>query len=327
MHSNCQKLKLPFEVLIQGPNGNRFVRKLVPEAETLMAVEQEPLVRRARSSPVKTKKAAAPVETTTKTATTEPTNESVPAKVNPKQSVIASISQKDVTTVAGVAEDKQTPTEASTSSVEPKETASESQPKETVPRGKREDAVMRDDDDEAAREEDAVVGAARDEGMGQAAREDEEKPAARDDAAVARDDAVKDRDDAAVARDDAPVVAQEDDKGKEDDSQVGSAIGLIPLQLLPIAKLPALSAIKQGIDLKLLHAKAAKDVAAAHVAAHADVLKHLAGAKFIAAPLKLGPLGAHLAAGKAAAIGHLDAFGSHLKALKVAKLPVFPAIL
>lgn len=29
MQSNCQKLKLPFEVLIQGPSGNRFVRSLL----------------------------------------------------------------------------------------------------------------------------------------------------------------------------------------------------------------------------------------------------------------------------------------------------------
>lgn len=29
MQKNCRKLKLPFEVLIQGPSGNRFVRSLL----------------------------------------------------------------------------------------------------------------------------------------------------------------------------------------------------------------------------------------------------------------------------------------------------------
>lgn len=313
MHSNCQKLKLPFEVLIQGPNGNRFIRKLVPEAETVMAVEQAPLVRRARSSPVKTQKAKAPVETTPNTATSESTNESVQAKVKSNPSVIASLSEKEVTN----------PTEASTSSVEPKETTTES--KETVPRGKREDAVMRDDDDASVRE-DAPVGEEAPVVADAAARED---APFREDAAVGEEAAAREDDETiAAAKDEEKSAARDDDAGREDDAQVGSAIGLIPLQLLPIAKLPALSAIKQGIDLKLFQAKAAKDVAAAHVAAHADVLKHLAGAKFIAAPLKLGPLGGHLAAAKAATIGHLDAFGSHLKALKAAaKLPVLPAIL
>lgn len=42
MQKNCQKLKLPFEVLIQGPTGNRFIRSLIhadPLYESILDVE------------------------------------------------------------------------------------------------------------------------------------------------------------------------------------------------------------------------------------------------------------------------------------------------
>lgn len=51
MQSNCQKLKLPFEVLIQGPSGNRFVRALLlSENDSSMRSESDVGVRKARST-------------------------------------------------------------------------------------------------------------------------------------------------------------------------------------------------------------------------------------------------------------------------------------
>lgn len=51
MQSNCQKMKLPFEVLIQGPSGNRFIRSLIhadPNYENLF--EAAPEERKTRST-------------------------------------------------------------------------------------------------------------------------------------------------------------------------------------------------------------------------------------------------------------------------------------
>lgn len=51
MQSNCQKMKLPFEVLIQGPSGNRFIRSLIhadPNYENIF--ETEPEARKTRST-------------------------------------------------------------------------------------------------------------------------------------------------------------------------------------------------------------------------------------------------------------------------------------
>lgn len=52
MQSNCQKLKLPFEVLIQGPSGNRFVRSLLAadtDAHALLE-DLDAIDRRSRST-------------------------------------------------------------------------------------------------------------------------------------------------------------------------------------------------------------------------------------------------------------------------------------
>lgn len=51
MQSNCQKMKLPFEVLIQGPSGNRFVRSLLAaETETKTLIPITDVDQRSRST-------------------------------------------------------------------------------------------------------------------------------------------------------------------------------------------------------------------------------------------------------------------------------------
>lgn len=49
MQNNCEKFNLPFEVLIQGPSGNRFVRSLMSADESASKLE-EPTDSKVRSS-------------------------------------------------------------------------------------------------------------------------------------------------------------------------------------------------------------------------------------------------------------------------------------
>lgn len=50
MQNNCEKFNLPFEVLIQGPSGNRFVRSLLAAEENINKSTAEPVDPKARST-------------------------------------------------------------------------------------------------------------------------------------------------------------------------------------------------------------------------------------------------------------------------------------
>lgn len=296
MQSNCQKLKLPFEVLIQGPSGNQFVRKLVIEAETSMPMQDLTLIRRARStvSIYQPDEKSSDVRSGVSVPASEVTNQAVvpvATESKPKQSVVvASVSEQTTTkatfTERTNAESKVSTTEATTPATqkivtEPKTAMPDKETKKT-----EHDAPLRQKrQDEVVASETAPAAA----------------PAAVPDVVPA---AVPANVPAAVpAVEAAADVTEKPDEGPD---VGGPRVGLplLPLPLFPFGQLPVLGAVKPALGLAAIKAEAAKNIA---------LIKANLGAA------KIGTIGGPLAAAKAAAT-------VQLAALK-AKLPILPAII
>lgn len=280
MHSNCQKLKLPFEVLIQGPSGNQFVHKQGTEKETTMPVEQPLVIRVQRST-------AVPASGSTNEA-------KVPAKIpvnsvsKPNQSVIASLAKKDVETPAAAAtvqpKTESVPSAAASagSAIVSVTDGTASASKPMVSRNKRGDSPVSDVAEVVADD----VPAARDDGDDG------------DDGEQVAENPTKNAPSAVDGADGTPAP-------KEDgEPQVGASLGLplLPLAPFKIGKLPLIGAgipgLKTKIDLAIIKAEAAKNIAAAKF----GVQKSLAATKFAALGGPLAAAKAKIAAFKAAAI-------------------------
>lgn len=322
MQSNCQKLKLPFEVLIQGPSGNQFVRKLVTEAETSMPMQDSTLIRRARSTvsiyqPDEKKSdvsggASVPASAVTNQAVVPPATES-----KPKQSAVASLSKQKTTTDATAEKPdagcKKSPPEATAPATEKIVT----EPKTATPNKGTEkserDAPLRQkrQDEVAASVMAPAVAPAAEEVAPAAAAASVDASAVNGASGNAAGAKAADED---TAMPDSARAAGDETAVPGGEPEVGSTLGLPPplFPLLPFGTLPVLGAIKPAIGLAAIKAEAAKNLALVK----AGVATKLAAAK-VGAPLVA--VGGPLAAAKAAVDVHLAAIR--------AKLPILPAII
>lgn len=298
MQSNCQKLKLPFEVLIQGPSGNQFVRKLVTEAETSMPMQDLTLIRRARStvSIYQPDEKKSDVDGGTSVLASEGTNQAVIPVVTEskhKQSMVASLSKQMTTTAATPEKPNTEKKESTTAATAPEKKFTE--PTTATPnKGTEKTEPLRQKrQDEAAASVNAPVAAPA---------EKEETPAAK----VAAPDAKDATENGSVAKAAGDVTEKPDDGPDVG----GPRVGLPLLPLFPFGPLPVLGS--PAIGLAAIKAETVKNIALIK----AGVAKNLAAAK-IGAPLAV--IGGPLAAAKAAA-------GIQLAAIK-AKLPILPAII